>query len=192
MGAGRQRIVRWKVEPSPAALSAHMRPPRLSASRRLMASPSPCPVDRVVEESAWLNGLNRRSIRSWGMPIRCRGTAKWRIANSSSVGSVASRRTSRRISPRAVNLTALPSRLTRIWRSRAASLTTAAGTSSAIQVWRGQALARRARREEVQRLAESPSAGRRARPRSPTSRPRPSRGPGCRSGSPGARCRCSG
>ena len=59
-------IVKWNVDPSPGpSLSAHMRPPISSASRLLIASPSPVPPYlRVVDESAWENDWNRRSIAS--------------------------------------------------------------------------------------------------------------------------------
>jgi hypothetical protein len=48
-------MVKWKVDPLPGVLRAHIVPPSNSASRLLMASPSPVPpCRRVVEGSTWL------------------------------------------------------------------------------------------------------------------------------------------
>jgi hypothetical protein len=70
-------IVKWNVEPFPGSLSAQIRPPMSSLSRLLMASPKPVPpYRRVVETSTWLKTLNRRSNRSFGMPIPVSRTAK--------------------------------------------------------------------------------------------------------------------
>jgi len=77
-GADSASIVKWKVDPSPTVLSTHIDPPISSASRLLMASPSPVlPYRRVVEGSTWLNDSNNRSIRSSGMPIPVSRTTKW-------------------------------------------------------------------------------------------------------------------
>ena len=64
--------VRWNVLPSPGTpvLSTHTVPPISSASRRLIARPSPVPpYRRLVEASAWVNDRNSRSMRSGGMPM---------------------------------------------------------------------------------------------------------------------------
>ena len=59
-------------------LSTHILPPINSTRRLLMASPSPVPPNcRVVEASAWLKDLNRRAIRSAGMPMPVSRTEKW-------------------------------------------------------------------------------------------------------------------
>ena len=65
-------IVTWNVLPSPGtpSLSTQIVPPISSASRRLIASPSPVPpYRRLVDASTWLNDWNSRSMRSGGMPI---------------------------------------------------------------------------------------------------------------------------
>ena len=59
-----------KVLPVPSVLSTPMLPPMSSASRRLIARPSPLPPYlRVVELSACTNGLKMSSATAFGMPI---------------------------------------------------------------------------------------------------------------------------
>ena len=51
-------MVKWKVDPRPGVLSNQIRPPSISHSRRLIASPSPVPpYSRVVDASTCENGL---------------------------------------------------------------------------------------------------------------------------------------
>ena len=66
-----------KVLPTPAWLSTQIRPPIISTSRLLIASPRPVPPNlRVVEASAWLNAWNRRAICSGVIPMPVSRTAK--------------------------------------------------------------------------------------------------------------------
>ena len=103
------------------ALSTHMRPPISSASRLLMARPRPVPPYlRVVEESTWLKDWNRRS-----MPVRRNADAG--VAHGEGAARPGRPAACRRTvtvsttSPCSVNLTALVSRLSRIWRRRVTS-----------------------------------------------------------------------
>ena len=127
-------MVKWKAEPSPGIplLSAHILPPIRLVRRLLMANPRPVPPYlREVEESAWLKDWNSRPIRSAGMPMPVS-----RTLNSSATafdfpvsGNADARDTFITTSPCSVNLTALPSRLIRIWRRRVTSPRMAGGTS---------------------------------------------------------------
>ena len=108
-------IATWNVLPSPGtpSLSTHIVPPMSSASRLLIASPSPVPPYlRLVVASTWLNDSNSRSTRPGGMPIPVSRTVRWyAITSARSVGSVA---TPTMISPASVNFTALFNRLSKI------------------------------------------------------------------------------
>ena len=105
--------------PRPGSLSSVMSPPIARASRRLIARPRPVPAVVALRPG----GTPRRSprARSAAMPgpVSRTATVKRRLR---------SRRSPRpRPRPRRVNLSALPKRLTRIWRTRCRSSTTSAG-----------------------------------------------------------------
>ena len=114
--------VQHRVLPMPGCeASTQMRPPMSSTRLRLMASPRPVPPKRrVVDWSAWLNFSNRRSWTSGGMPMP---VSRTQTCISSRVSLVSRQRKASSISPRAVNLTALPQRLSRIWPRRRGSPT---------------------------------------------------------------------
>ena len=121
-------IVNENTAPRPGpSLSAHIRPPISSARRRLIARPRPVPPYlRVVLESACENDLNRRDRPSAERPMPVSRTANVRPTRPSASGVLVTVSTT---SPRSVNLTALASRLRRIWRSRVRSPLIATGTS---------------------------------------------------------------
>jgi len=99
-----------------------------STSRLLIASPRPVPPNsRVVELSTWLNDRNSRSCFSGGMPRPVSATVKCRP--SSPALAAAFRSTATTTSPLAVNLIALPTRLTTTCRRRVTSPTTTTGTA---------------------------------------------------------------
>ncbi len=119
--------IRWKVVPCPNSLVATMSPPIARAKPRLIVSPSPVPPKRrVVEASAWTKGSKIDSSLSAGMPMPLSLTSI-----RYSAGSAASRRSTTRTLPRSVNLIALPTRLVRIWRRRAGSQLSVAGSGPA-------------------------------------------------------------
>ena len=128
--------VNQKRDPCPGMLSTSMPPPIRVTNWREIASPSPVPPKRrVVELSACENAENSRARASSVMPMPVST-----IENSSRLARLASSgepsragRTSISTSPFSVNLTALPTRLVRTWRSRPASPRTAAGTASSIR-----------------------------------------------------------
>ena len=93
-----------------------------------MARPRPVPPKRrVVDESACVNSVNSRAIVPSSIPMPESLTAmRSRGASPASIDA------STRTNPLDVNLTALPTRLTRIWRRRRPSPASAAGTSAAI------------------------------------------------------------
>ena len=77
--------VTWNVLPWPGTplLSAVTVPPISSASRRLIARPSPVPPNRrLVEASTCVNDWNRRSMRSGGIPIPVSRIATWNAMRS--------------------------------------------------------------------------------------------------------------
>ncbi len=119
-GDGRPRdIVKWNRLPRPSSLSAQRRPPMRATRRAEMVKPRPVPPKRrVVETSAWVNGSKMDSSLSLGIPMPVSATLKWIAMEASDRDSTAAERTT---SPAGVNLTALPSRLTRIWRRRRGS-----------------------------------------------------------------------
>ena len=89
------------------------------------------PKRRVVDVSAWVNESKIVACLSAAMPTPVSLTVKCSVT----AGPVAlpapagpSRSTCSTTSPVSVNFTALPTRFTRIWRSRAGSPLTAAGT----------------------------------------------------------------
>jgi hypothetical protein len=74
------RTVTWNVLPLPGtpALSTQTVPPMSSASRRLIASPSPVPpYRRLVDASPWLNDWNSRPARSGEIPMPVSRTVRW-------------------------------------------------------------------------------------------------------------------
>ncbi len=106
-----------KVEPRPTSLATLMSPPIRRQKRREMASPRPVPPYLLaVEASAWLNASNSRSSCSGVMPIPVSLTRKTMVSPPP-----ASRRASRLIVPRSVNLLAFDSRLNSTWRVRVRS-----------------------------------------------------------------------
>ena len=105
-------------------------------SRRPSARPGACrspargpvpPNSRVVEASAWEKGWNRRAATSGEMPMPVSVTSKRTSAESGRL--LGRARTCTITSPRSVNLTALPTRFSRTWRSRPGSPADRAGTS---------------------------------------------------------------
>ena len=91
--------------PSPATLSAPAWPPISSASRRVIARPSPVPPYlREVERSACSKLLNRRASVPGSMPMPVSMTSK----RSSTLRASSSIRRTRSVTrPASVNLTAL-------------------------------------------------------------------------------------
>ncbi len=109
-----------KAEPRPSTLSALISPPIRATSRAVIASPSPVPSWRRVDEaSIWLNFSNTWSSRSAGMPMP--------VSLTTIVSRVRPSRpmplTSTSTWPVSVNLTALPSKLVMICRMRPTSPT---------------------------------------------------------------------
>ena len=119
-----------KTLPLSTLLVTQMRPP-ISSTRRLeMVSPRPEPPNRrVVDESAWVKRSKTRASLSPEMPMPVSVTV-----NRRAVGTAASssRSTFRETSPVAVNLIALPSKLSSTWRSRVGSPTRSLRTLGAI------------------------------------------------------------
>ncbi len=131
------------VDPTPTVLRTPVWPPMRRARRALMASPRPVPPwRRVVLASTWLKLWNSRPRRSAGMPGPVSVTSNRRSAShvwAAAPASSAVTRTSTR--PRSVNLTALLTRLTRIWRTRTGSPHSCRGTSAATSAARARPLA---------------------------------------------------
>ncbi len=91
-----------------------------------MARPRPEPPNfRAWLESAWTNSRKISSRFSFGTPTPVSRTSKYRKRRSGP----STTRTESSTPPRSVNLTALPTRLVRTWRSRTLSLRTTAGTA---------------------------------------------------------------
>ena len=123
------RAVKWKQLPRPGSLSTHRHPPIIFTSRSEMVSPRPVPpYRRVVEPSACEKASKIFFCFSAGMPMPVSRTVKCSSSESPSRLSRSARTT---ISPRSVNLTALPTRLTTTWRNRPASPCSASGTLGA-------------------------------------------------------------
>ena len=111
------------LEPSPQTLSTPMVPPISSISCLEMASPSPVPPKRrVVVESAWKNFSNRLARAGTGMPTP---VSVMLIVTPPSASCVALMPTL----PRSVNFSALLTRLSSTWRTRAASPSSRFGQS---------------------------------------------------------------
>ena len=127
-GSWRAKLaVNANVDPAPCSLCRPISPPISSTSCFEMARPRPVPPKRrVVEASACVNASNREPALSGAMPMPVS-----RTANRSVTASAASetRLTVTAISPCSVNLTALPTRLVSICRSRPGSPRSDAGTS---------------------------------------------------------------
>ena len=137
-GAGRagdagpcaKRASKWKRLPRPGSLSTSSRPPIAPTIRDAIASPRPVPpYSRVVEPSACANASKISRCFSGGMPMPVSLTEKASV--DASLRPARRLATSTSTSPAAVNLIALPTRLTITCRSRAASPTTSGGTSGA-------------------------------------------------------------
>ncbi len=104
-----------------------------------MARPSPVPpYRRVVELSSCTKASKIRESASGEMPTPVSLTSKARRVEGPSLSKRPTRTT---ISPRAVNFTALPTRLTRTWRSRPGSPRTMSGTSAATRARSSTSLA---------------------------------------------------
>ena len=127
--AAPSRKVKWNWLPRPTSLSTHILPPIICTRRVEMVSPNPVPpYFRVVEVSAWENGLKINSRLSSGIPTPVSATVN---RQTQSAPSLVSTWTFTAISPLSVNLMALPTRLITIWRSRLESPRTISGTSGA-------------------------------------------------------------
>ena len=117
--------------PTPNSLLRLTSPPIRSTSWRTMDRPSPVPPKRrVVEASACVKGVNRRASTSGLMPMPVSRTTNCTSMRPSSRGAHS---TVSCTPPRSVNLTALPSRLTRICRMRVMSPRSRCGTS--VSAW---------------------------------------------------------
>ena len=111
----RTRTVASKVEPWPGVERQVMVPPINAAREREMVSPRPAPpYCRVMESSPCSKRLKSRAPRSGVNPQPVSLTRKVTCVASSSSSAMTSSLTS----PASVNLTALLSRLARIWRTR--------------------------------------------------------------------------
>ncbi len=117
-----------KVEPLPGALARPISPPIIVTRRRQIARPSPVPPKRrVVELSDCVNDSNTLACASGAMPTPVSSTSQRSLIASPSPAINPSRSATL---PRSVNFTALPSRLTRTWRSRTGSPRRPAGTAA--------------------------------------------------------------
>ena len=113
-------MVTVKVLPWPNWLMTSISPPRALARRREIARPMPVPPKRrVVELSAWVNGWNSPPSVSGEMPMPVSEMAN---CTRPEPGAGSRLRTDTRTPPCSVNLTALPSRFSRICRSLAGSV----------------------------------------------------------------------
>ena len=178
---GRASTVNHNVVPRPGSLSTPMAPPIASLSRLQMARPRPgAPVLARGRGSAWKTASNSRGAT---VGPRCRCPCRPpRIEASSEASHAAPAHADRHARPRAVNLIALPTRFSRIWRSRPGiadddpRARPAASTQHQLE-----ALGLGARGQEIQtssiddqRQIEVDA------PRAPAGPPRSSRSPGCR------------
>ena len=112
----------------PERLDTPQSPPMSATSWPLMASPRPVPpYFREVDVSAWTKGWKIVSSLSGAMPSPVSDTSK-RTHGLSPRSQISTRLTRTTISPAWVNLTALPMRLVRTWRTRPGSPLTSAGT----------------------------------------------------------------
>src|ERR1019366_5232161 len=107
-----------KSEPFPGSLRTEISPPIRRHILRLMARPKPVPpYFRVVEASPWEKAWNSRVCCSGAMPM----PVSFTLTTSHSLGPARSRRASTETSPSLVNLHALATRLSRLWRKRVRS-----------------------------------------------------------------------
>ncbi|OFA08668.1 hypothetical protein DUPY_06260 [Duganella phyllosphaerae] len=133
-GSGGRATLKWKRLPCPGVLSTPITPPMARTSCCEIARPSPVPpYRRVVLLSAWLKAWNRRRCCSALMPTPLSITANRKRSASGSGPGPVSRVTCSTISPRAVNLRALPTRLISTWPRRSGSPLRRAGTSGSAQ-----------------------------------------------------------
>lgn len=103
-----------KVVPLPSSLDTCSVPCIKSTSRLQMARPRPVPPYlRVVEASACMNCSKSELSFCGGIPMPVSSTLIWRMPAVLFVRSIETRV---RTEPCSVNLTELPSRLSRIWR----------------------------------------------------------------------------
>ncbi len=115
-----------KVLPTPGSLSSQIWPPINSTSRRLMVRPSPVPPClRVVDMSACEKGWNNFAACSRVMPMPVSRTENLSCTFSPVLSKPGRCRS--RISPRSVNLTALLTKLVRIWPRRSGSPSSVSG-----------------------------------------------------------------
>ena len=131
------------VLPTPGALRSVISPAMPSTSARVIVRPRPVPPYlRVVVTSACSKLLNRRCCASCEMPMPVSSTS---ISSSSRPVSVEPQATRSSTVPTSVNLSALPIRLSRIWRSRIGSPRSHCGTfgSTSLSSERPSSCARR-------------------------------------------------
>ena len=122
-----KRAVKRNVLPTPSPLSTQMRPRIISTSCCEIARPKPVPPKRrEVELSTWLKESKICACLSGGMPIP---VSRTEICNSTAPRNSSSIATSTSTSPSSVNLMALPTRFTTIWRRRLGSPTRRSGRS---------------------------------------------------------------
>ncbi len=114
------------VLPTPGALRSVISPAMPSTSARVIVRPRPVPPYlRVVVTSACSKLLNSRCCASCEMPMPVSSTS---ISSSSRPASVEPQPTRSSTVPTSVNLSALPIKLSRIWRSRIGSPRSHCGT----------------------------------------------------------------
>ena len=129
------------VVPCPTVLAMVISPCIKSTSRRTMDSPSPAPwYLRVKELSTCRNGSKISSSLSSGMPIPVSVTVMTRRHRPSSTDPASP--ISRRTRPESVYLKELPTRLNKIWRTRASSPIKAPGKAGSTTQSRSRALSR--------------------------------------------------
>ena len=132
-------ISNQNVEPAPGWESTPIWLAMRSMMRLQITSPRPVPpYSRVVEASAWLNGLNRLPAFSGEMPMPVSFTSKrrmwcWRVSDLAL--------TERVSVPLSVNLMALLSRLLSTWRRRTGSPRTARRSEGSRWTWMARCLA---------------------------------------------------
>ena len=113
------RTVNQKRDPRPMSLSTPRSPSMIVTSSLTIDRPRPVPPrERVIDASTWWKDSKIRACCSASMPIPVSVTEQWSVAPSAfaSASDI-----SIRISPRSVNFTALPTRLSSTCRNREGS-----------------------------------------------------------------------
>ena len=117
--AGAKEIVNQNTLPLPGVLRMPISPPIIATRSLEMVSPRPVPPNfRVVEASAWANGVNNFAMFSSVKPTPVSSTSNLTIICPLGAGSSVTRT---HTWPCSVNLIALPTRFRMICRSRAGS-----------------------------------------------------------------------